>query len=212
MSVSSATFPLGTTGICQDTGWVLCLPPQINAYSHPWQINNSLILKMFLEDVSSVHIEDPVSSKDVSLLNVYLFKYLQGSYKDCKSWNRASLMPQAIRVHIDVSWKDTEYFHWDIGIWNQCISRSNLKDMVGQSWSAMIKESHQDGPSNEKIKRISSLYSEISSTTQTPQLHSWADLGASLLSELRGLVVGKDHWKWKWSHWVVSDSLWPRGL
>ena len=43
-------------------------------------------------------------------------------------------------------------------------------------------------------KRISSLYSEISSTTQTPQLHSWADLGASLFSELRGLVMGKDHW------------------
>ena len=67
--------------------------------------------------------------------------------------------------------------------------------MVGQSWTANIKESHQVGPSNEeKKKRISSLYSEISSTTQTPQFHSWADLGASLFSELRGLVMGKDHW------------------
>ena len=58
---------------------------------------------MFLKDASSVHREDPTSSKYVSVLNVYLLKYLQGSYKDCKSWNRASLMPQAIRVHKDVS-------------------------------------------------------------------------------------------------------------
>lgn len=66
--------------------------------------------------------------------------------------------------------------------------------MVGQSWTAVIKESHQVGPSNEKKRKIIySLYNETSSTTDSSVTHLGRPWSIFIFWTQR-TGVGKDHW------------------